>query len=289
MEEKGWIMMRVLLNRYHKGSADALLKCLPQEDVKSVLSQGVHSQEPQHAIPDPVTVLEKIHYSWLASPIQKMPEQFQPYVIASLPNIQAKNLSIFLKRPFLEIAIPRNLKNFFLNHLCENLGTKSVLPASFLPHTLLTSLLSLSKTQLMELIDLLGMHDVTPEVRQTVDKQKLRRFYNCLTPHMQLYLKQILHQSDKWTTQSLGIEHWDGNREKLLNVIHRRGLIRFAKALSGQHPHLIWHISHTLDTGRSSVISKYYSKEEIVGLTPVLSLQVGNAMTFLRKSNKMAA
>lgn len=280
--------MRVMLNRYHGGSVGTLFNSLSQEDIQKILSQDIQTSQVQAALECPHKAFEKIHYSWLQSSLEQFPEAIQAYILSSLPESAGKSLSQQLNKPYEPIPLPETIKKFMRSMFYTKIGAEEVLPITFLPQTPALSLTTLSKSELIDLVDFLGLHDLVPEVRQMVDKQKLKRFYSSLTRGMQLYLQKILHQPDKIPVQGLGLEQWNGDKAKLLTVVHRRGLIRLAKALSGQHPDLIWHLGHILDKGRAAVLSKYYSKEEIANSTPIFIMQVNNAMIFLRKLNEKA-
>ncbi len=284
MEVKTAIMLRVLLNRYHKNAHDPILRGLPQEDIQLVLNQAVSSDDIEAAILPIEDKLHRIHYSWLINPLQQLPTSLQPYVLASLLPAQATNIVklLHIAYPYPDLSPP--LKRFFLTNLYHHLNLQEILPASFLPESPLKILATYSKQQLMDMFDLLGMHDLVQEVRQIVDKVRLKNLYGHLTKKQQLYLKMIMHQQDKIASTKLGLDQLKETTDKLDAEIHRRGMIRFAKALSGQHPDLFWYVTHTLDTGRSAILTKFYSEKEIPAVSSVLAVQIVNLMNFLKPS-----
>lgn len=58
------------------------------------------------------------------------------------------------------------------------------------------------------------------------------------------------------------LEKWDGSEGKLKANIHRSGLRYLARGLKTQNPHLIWIITHLLDTGRAKIILNFVEDKE---------------------------
>ena len=82
----------------------------------------------------------------------------------------------------------------------------------------------------------------------------------------------------------MGIDPTKQDCTKLKIAIHRRGLFRLAKALCGQHPDLIWHIAHVLDSGRGNVLLKQYQAKESTKVTKLLRQQTVSLMKSLKAS-----
>lgn len=290
MEDKGWIMLRTLLNRYHGGSAETLLKSFSQEDVKTVLGQNVHSQEAKSIFVNPEELLQKIHYSWLVSPIQKTPETLQPYFLAALSETQAKGVCAILGKTYQPQPLASPIRNFLLATLYTKLGAKSLIPAPLLPESPLKELIHLNKQDLIDLINNLGSYDLVPIIKRVVDKQKINNLNQCLAKLQQKFIRLILHHPEhKVISTEIEFEKWNGDCTIMNKVIHSRGIVRLAKALSGQGAHYIWHLTHILDTGRSNLFLKNWSKEEIPNLTPLIITQVIYTLNFLKKSNRPAS
>lgn len=284
MNPKSWIILRVLLNKYHKGSPDAILSYLPQDDVKTILSQNVTSSDPLPSLETFEDKIGQIHYSWLVEPMQKIPKPIQEYALGVIPSQQRSGLAKLLnmKEPGTELHPFARL--YFLDKVYQFIDGSEILPVEYLPASSLNELVELDKNQLVEVLDLLGLYDLVHELKHVVDKRHLKRVYACLTKKEQGYLKIILHQRDRLQTPHLGIEHWNGNRQKLESVLHRRGIIRLGKAMAGAHPHLLWHVAHRLDTGRGQILVNQYAKEEIPGVTASLSAEVMSAINYLKQN-----
>lgn len=277
MDTRGWMMFRVLLNRYHPKGSDALLKFLP-EDQRAVISTidiQSHDLEPilQHA----QNVISYIHYSWIKPLINRFPTQIQASIIAALTGKHAEDESEEKIAPLSNLA-----KAFMVNEICDQLHIQEHLPFEYLPESEFTPLATWSKQQIVELIDFLGLYDLASEVRKIVNRDYLKNIYSCLTPKEFYYLKVCLHQKDQITSPKLGIDPSKQDCAKLKNALHRRGLSRLGKAVCGEHPDFVWTIAHLLDMGRGQILLKEYQPEALPKITPILKQQVLNLMNFLK-------
>jgi hypothetical protein len=126
------------------------------------------------------------------------------------------------------------------------------------------------------------MHDLSESIRHIVDKNQLKAIYNCLSPRKQQFLRMCLHQKEKITAPKLEIGRWDGDKKKLEQILHKRGLLRLGKALCGQHPQFFWYITRTFDTGRGAALARYYQEEPIPEISPLLIQQVLSLINFLK-------
>jgi hypothetical protein len=285
MQAKKWVMLRVLLNRYHPGAAQGFLKGIPQQNMQAILGLDIDSQEPAAAFISPEDKIKKIHYSWLYPSLKKMPMELQPLILKLLPQHHAARLSKLLNVAIPAVEPAGSGKNFLLNLFSQQIPDEEVLPIAYLPPTPFTPLLSFSKHDLVELIDLLGIFDLGEEIRYVVDKNTLKNLYGCLGPKKQQFLRICLHQKEKVIAPRLKLEKWHGACDQLLLQLHQRGLVRLSKALCGQNPSFMWHLTHTLDSGRGKIISKNFKTEEIPGITRALTLQVINTINFLTKKS----
>lgn len=287
MQVKSAIMMRVLVNRFTKGSPEVALKAMSEEEVEQVAKIETESKDFLPAFSQPVDKLQKIHYSWLVPPIQKLSKEYQALAVASLPDKLRSRLSQSLNLTPSPHEVPSIMKDYLIRVIYQQLkGSNKVVPLVYLPTSPLFHLSEWNKHDLVELIEYIGIHDLSEEIRHIVNKKILQTVYQCLTPKEQQYLKSCMHLKEKVTTPSLGLEKWSGDCIKLKSVLQTRGLVRLGKALSGEHPDFIWHLSHTLDTGRGQALLKYYSRKAVPGITRVLAQQVTNLMNFLKKKSE---
>lgn len=283
MPPKCSILLKVLVSHFHPGAGESFFKGMPKEMIKDVLRQNVVLDDPAIALTWPEDVIAHTHYSWLAPLIQQVPQPLQASMVAALPEPQSSRLKSYLKIATAPTSLAESVKRFLIYRLCHQWQLHAILPRQYLPPSELIPLLELSKGELVELIDFLAMHDLAESIRHIVDKKNLKSIYLCLTPKKQQYLRLCLHQKEKIATPKLEIDKWDGDVDKLNLMLHRRGMFRLGKALCGQHPHFMWHITHILDTGRGSALSKHYQEKEIAGVTPFLVQQVLALLNFLKK------
>lgn len=287
MESKGWIMLRILLNRYHQESGlENFLRGQPQELVQNVLSQDVHSNDPSLAFTRPEEVLSKIHYSWIAQAFGTIPQEMQPLMLSLLPEPQKELVGKSLNIPIKQKTLPPQLRSFLLYRFMPALKRDHVLIPEFLPKSPFRPLLELKKGEMVEVIDLLGIYDLAYEMRHIVDNKTIKNIYQNLTPNKQKFLRSVLHQKEKLQTPRLHLDKWNGDTKVLDNQLHQRGMLRLGKALSGQHPDLIWHIVHGMDTGRGKIIMRHLSTEEAAGITTILTQQVINVLNFIKPKSQ---
>ncbi len=285
MELKSAIMLRVLINRFHQGAPEALLKGLPAAEAEHVLVHTISLNEASQVMAKPSVFLKDIHYSWLQPVLETFSFSLQPMLISALPAESAASLSRLMNCPLLKPASEVS-KEFLLSSLCRKFMEKAPLPVSFLPETFASRLALMSKWQLIELIDFLGIYDLAEELRHIVDKVLLKAIYKCLSMKKQHFLRICLHQKEKLKAAKIGLINWKGDEVQLERLLHRRGLLRLSYALSGQSQDLMWHIIHRLDVGRGQIIKKNYSNKEVPGVTTFLSLQVLNTFNYLKKMSE---
>lgn len=282
MQSKTSAFLKVLINRFHPGINPAFFKSLPQDEVKEAFAETTSSQDTSIAFSWPIELISRTHYSWLMPYIEKLPKNIQEPVINALPEPQSKGLKKILKLSFPKSPMTENTKAFLLGQLYEQWQPKEALPPEYLPQSALSELLEFSKTDLIDLIDLLSMYDLSEAIRHIVDKKNLKAIYLCLTPQKQQFLRICLHKKEKLAAPKLDIAKWDGSQEQLTTILHRRGMLRFGKALCGQSKHFLWNIVHTLDTGRGTTISQHYQADQVPNVTPILIQQVISVINFLK-------
>lgn len=282
MNEQASQLFRICMNRFPLLPADSLLGFLPEEEAQAIKSQQVLGNDPEAFVRQPEILLEKIHYSWLLPEIDRMPSSLQEAVIQALPENSKRHLLAQMKRPPAAPPPAACLHVILQRKLGMQMQLGSVLPLSFLPDTPLKALATLTKGELVQAIDLLSMYDLAEEIRHVVDKKKLQNVYQMLTPQKAQYLKRCLQQRERLVIPKLDIDKYGKETKKLEAALHQRGILRMGRALSGQHPDLLWHVMHILDIGRGSILQKCFQAEPIAGATPVLLEQLVNVLNFLK-------
>lgn len=284
MKAKAWIMLRVLLSRFHSGmAAETVLKGMPQDFIQKILSQEVGSSDPSFAFKSPEELLKHVHYTWISQAFEKIPKPLHSITLSALPEPQHSGVAKMLQMQSSSKAFASPVRSFLLQKLIPALKEDKILPIEFLPKSLLNPLLELSKKELMMVIDYLALYDLSHEMRHIVDKKIIKNIYDSLSPRKQHFLRLCLHQKDKLVVPRLHLEKWNGDSETLEILLHRRGMLRLGKSLTGQHPDFMWHLVHTLDIGRGKILARYLSTEETPGISTVLIQQVLNVLNFCQK------
>lgn len=286
MRAKKAIMLRVLLNSFQKGSLEPYLRTLPEQLGQSIRELDIPSDDPKAALEQPINKIARIHYSWLEPHIKKLPKDVGEVMVESLPQPQRSRLfnNLGFSHPSKELS--HLVKTYLIDELYQLLpGTQKVLPLEYLPKNGLSELAHWKKDELVELVSFLGLHDLAEDLRQIVDKKRLSLLYQCLNTKEQQYLRLCLQHRERISTPSLGLDRWSGSCEKLRSALQSRGLVRLGRALSGEHPDVLWHISHVFDRGRGQTLLKYFSTKKISGVTLILSQQVQNLMNILKKKS----
>lgn len=274
MHEKSNFVFRVLANRFHSKDFEKFSQSLSETDRSGMMSVDMASQNVEALVRDDSKDLAELHYSWLVPHVKSLPPEVQPLFLSSLDPIQKKGLSDMLGvKPSAKKPAPA-AKTYLHKIIRQKAIDKSVLVREYLAPSQLTPLLDLNKAYIVEVVDLLGIHDLAEKIRSIVDKTKLRAIYKCLSPVKLRYLEFVLRQTEKVMLSELDLLHWDGNQEKLLNNLHKRGLVRLAMALSGETPDFIWHLTHKLDTGRAQFIEKQMQTPPSQEVTKVLKTQL---------------
>lgn len=279
MNHRGWNVLKALFNRYDAPGRATLLKFLTPEAQQKLLNHPIESSDLLPLLYQHQDTLERMHYSWLKPLLSQLPETLWPLLINTLSQEQAAG---FKSHGFPSIHLSQPVKLFMQNQIYNLLNVDGHLPLDFLPNTKMTPLAALTKQELMNINDFLGLYDLSSEVRRIVNKTFLKNIYTCLSPKQFYFLKSCLHQKEKLVSPPLGIDPSKPNCPKLKQLIHRRGLVRLGKALCGEHKDLIWYLTRTLDIGRGKIILDHYKPEAIPTITSFLQVQVINVMNFLK-------
>jgi len=272
--------MRVLINHFHGGSHPAI-SSLPEDEVKELEKLDIDATDISIATRQPWQVVAKVHYSWVFESLEKMPESLVPYVVASLPESYkdkiAQQLGVSEPPEFSD-----SIKHLLLDRLYEYMPIRGHLPLAFIPKQPFSELLTLSKPQLLDLIDCLGVYDVAGELKQIVDRQQLVKLMDSLRKVQQGFLKTVIHQRHRWSPSKMGLDQWGGDVKRLRRALHVRGLIRLAKALKDHHPEFLAHLYRRLDMGRAKQIEKYQTQEESEQVIHNLGAEVKKAMSYIQ-------
>lgn len=264
MHSKQALIIKVLHNTFHPGEPGRFFEVFSEEDAQEIKKLDITSTDTFPFLAQPLERIEFVHPSWLLATLLEMPQEAQQVIVGALPVMHQRYLMQHLKITSLSHPLAPPVKAYLLKSFVQRIpGAAEVLDSTFLPRSSLSSLTEWNREELIELSDYLGLIDLANEIRHVIDKKKLQKVYDCLNPKEQNYLRQAMQHKEKIPSVSLGLERWSGDCEKLRTVIQSRGLIRLAMALSGEHPDVIWQISHILDKGRGLVLVKHVASQPI--------------------------
>lgn len=287
MQDRKATFLRLLLNHYHKGPQESVLAPLPDEEAKAVSDLSVNLSNFDALLSTPLKVISKVHYSWLVDKIKEMPETSIVYLLGFLPPKQAEKIQSALKIKGEIPTFSPLMKRFVLSRIANDLPFKDTLPFENIPDSELSKLSQLSKQEIVQLIDFLGLYDLTEEMHNIVDKKLLENINNALTAKKKAYVKKCLLSKEKLVTNRLNLEYWDGDPAKLSKLLHHRGMVRLGYALCAQDESLVWYITHTLDAGRGNKLLRYINDKEIPTVTKTLREQVLNVIAFFNKESNL--
>jgi len=232
--------------------------------------------------------LQWIHPSWLSPFLRTLSEKEIGFFLAALSPSQSqavgKELLYSGKLPSLTELGKSYLQKTLLGYLTAEI--EDLLPSSSLPDSPLNVLLDLKNETLNLSLDFLGLHDLCVEVKQIIEKTKLNKVYEALTPPQLNYLKILLQSPEPVAFAKMGLSHWNEDKEKLKILIRQRGANRLGKALYGQDPSLVWHLLHKLDFERALLVKKLTSSLENARAVQILIGQILEFITYIRQHHE---
>lgn len=268
------MILKAYLHSLPPERREVLERFLPETQKMRLEALSLPGGEP---LPERREMLDWVHWSWFLPTLKSYPLREQKLFLSALNSFAADNLSHELEIEEMSQEISETAKDFFKQILINSLTghENRLLPIEFLPPSPLKPLLGLSKKELTRLIDFLSLYDLAFELRQIVETKILKKIYSFLSEEERKFLKQVMaHQKEPFAIARMGLDRWDGNEESLRTLLHRRGIARFAAALSGQDPDFIWYICHQLDIGRGNALYKSCAKEAIPQLSDAILRQI---------------
>jgi hypothetical protein len=232
-------------SRMKKEKAQALAM-LPSS-VASRLSEMPAMEPPKGLIEPLENRLHGIHYSWFAPALSRLPPAQRSMAEQSLSGT---------RRGLREL--PQLLLEYWQSWLWKQVVEKNWLPAKMVhaPEAL-RPLTRLTKAELIELIDLLGVFDVVPNLRRAIHSAEQKFWSEVLTPAQKKFAQKLLQQTS-WPGQ-LPLGSSD-SVEEAARALHQRGCLRLGAALHGSDEPFIWEIAHRLDSGRGGIVQQAASQ-----------------------------
>ena len=288
LTKTGSLFFQLLASKHCKGGSIALAKLLPAPIAQSIMaSPSVNSKEPELLLQSRDNQIKFIHYSWFIEPFKKNSTSFKTAVLASLPQEISSSLAT-------HCAISTNplphysdtiktlvLEAFFKQFATTDPQAELVMPRALLPATDLGPMLTLTKLELVEVIDRMSMFDLADEVRHVVDRKLLQMIVGRLNQKTQRFLRSCMSQKTKLALAPMHIEQIYKDEKQFQSKLHKRGIQRLSIALSGQGVDFIWHLVHTLDTGRSHLLSKQI-QQQAQPTTPAAKMQLMVVLQYMK-------
>lgn len=288
MNTTSWLAFQTLLEKCEPDKKSTFLSYLSDESKETLDDTTPSEQDP---FSNPLSTTERIssvHYSWLITFLEPFAENDKLMILAALNDFQATKLKAHFKISAPLPSISPHANNFLIDAIYQWLisDQKSFVPLEFLPHHPLNVLLHLSKGEIQTLIDYLGLHDLAVEVKHIVKSDQIIKIQKVLSKAQQNFLKSLLKEKEPITFVRLNLDGWNGEEEKLKGILHHRGCNRLAKALFGCHPSLLWHICHTLDTGRTKILRKFFTDINNEQVQKALLKQVVELIPMVQKKHE---
>lgn len=282
------IFLKTLIDHYHPGGDQEFLRIWEApESFKHLVEAGAVTASPSDLLIDPRKALETIHYSWIGEAMETIPKELHRPTLASLGSVHKQMLCRQLQIEIDKLpSISPIVQSFLIEKLYRKIeGINDVLPLSFSPEYPLTKLLELDKNLILEMFDLLGLHDLAVKAKLIVDKTTLNHIHKSLTPIRKKLFDIFLQQPDRVQLPEIDLSNWTGEPRILKKILHRRGILRLSSALAGYSKDFMWHFTRRLDTGRGRIVLRYYS-EEPTQLVQVLTEQVRYIMNIITQKSQ---
>ena len=280
MTDSSLVALKKMLLSLSKPLQERLVHFLPQKTAKALLALSPFEDKIVLKDIEYDHLLDLVHYSWFLPTLRIYEKKEIALFLLSLAEGQKKNLSSLLDIKLPKAKLTEKGNNYLRSHLLSSLigEEREILPFSFLPASELNVLLKFSKKTLTTLIDFLGLYDLKIELKQVVDPKLLKSIQKCLSKEKLLFFKSIRNGKQTVFSTKLHLNSWNGEKKSLIAIIHRAGLIRFAKALSRENENLIWYIIHILDIGRGATLQKFCEKKEKEAIVSFISKQILNVI-----------
>lgn len=275
---------RLLVNKYFTGKADLVAKLLPKEQSDALARFQTPLKTPELLLFDSDRWFKTADLSWflptiqtLEAPLQKLYGEIVPAEIRTALGIPSQSTSKPLSEP---------VKQFLLGYLHSKWHEVEPLPKELIHTGELLPLLDLRKNELLEIIDLLSIHDLVDEVRHIVDKRILQTISSLLTLPQQQYLRTCLRQKTKPHAPSFTLRELLKEPKKFHVLLHKTGLKRFALALNGENKEFMWHILHTLDVSRAAFLKQEVQSVATPHASKLAQLEILQILQFLKVGSK---
>lgn len=230
MSLKRGTLLLTLLKKFEQGNEKNFLTLFSTQDQKILEKCLFPDVVSFDSIVSDEAFLKKIHPSWLDEPLEKKQSRFST--------------------------------DYYFHLLREKTEKEEVLPVELLPPSPLNPLLDMSLERLFAIINLLGIYDLSFEMRRIIDKKIVSKIQQALSPSELNFLQIASKQPIKWIPEPLNLEKWDGDKKALHALLHKRGLFRLGKASFLEDSSFKWHLCHKIDKARGQFLMKMFAGKE---------------------------
>jgi len=272
---KKQIIFKMFLEKYDK--EHKLINYLTKNEIQTLKQFPSFSKELEIK---KEALIDSVHYSWFIPFLNiYTPDEASLFLLVMKPSYKNALQNLLDLKEIKEDLNPL-LKKFLKELLYTSLIKKEepLLPIECLFVSKLNILLNLNKNKLIKLINFLSCYDLIKELKQVVEKKKLKKIYSYFNEDEKNFIKSIFNYVEPFTTQRLNLSNFWDDKKKVKNILHARGLMRLAFALSGESIDLIWYVCHYLDIGRGNYILKYCKKEKVKNISEIICSQILNIM-----------
>ena len=263
MHNSSLLALKEFLKKHPEGDMLNLLKFL-SPDMQDQINNIYLPKIPMLIEKFKIENLKKdVHYSWYIPLFESHTKNTQKILLCSLDPESSQKLEKILKIKKSKKTFPKIVLNFFKKIILESIFEKPnfLLPIEYLKDSELNLLLTLPKLKLIKLIDFLALYDLSLIMPKIVQTKILKRIDKFLSPKKRDFLKSIRSYKEPFSFPPLKIKEAIDSKEDFKLLLHRRGLLRFSKALCMQDNDLIWYICHKLDIGRGKTLLKLCEKK----------------------------
>ena len=171
MKQLGWIVCRTLIEKKKKGSKSLLFSFLPPSQQKIIQNLEQPSQDVTLGFDLKNDLLNWTHDSWFIPFLRTYSDKEVCLFLSSIEESAAQKMKKSLKVSMPLLNIPSIAQTFFKEKMAQFLLLEApeLLPMEALPRSPLNVLLELSSEELRWIIELLGLHDLAPELKQIME------------------------------------------------------------------------------------------------------------------------
>ena len=151
-------------------------------------------------------------------------------------------------------------------------------------HPELELLKNCSSEDLLALVDLIGLYDLVVHVRKVVEKKRLQRVFERISPLQQKYLRAILQGKKFPIYVPLDFDAFmHMSPQEVSSSLRERGLFKLGVLLSNEKPATSWNVLHRMDKAYAPFIQEGRDVKNLVYDLTLLREKFQHAFQFLQR------